>query len=374
MFIYDRPQTAKRHGNIKKLFEQLVDCSTKDSVFYNTDLEIDSQVITEIESINKVMSLIGQKKDTKSFSGFNLNEFHKSNALSIADVQNKLKTSIPEDQQMNFAKDIGLPFSLVLSVQKSINSTMLFFNEEFGMQFEIYKEVAEKYLLDGVKVSAKGFTEVRGYIRETEKGVTQVTDFFIFVHYKLKGKEVKHIISLFNPHTEEKSAKFVLDNFGTKTKMSECVMKQGGFHFGGTDKDVITLHEAISEAVVPTIEDIAGYGVHQDKKIIIFHNGIYDLSEGKFSENSDGSAFYFTSTGKGYHITDSSGNEIVDMYRHVAPAFHYGKTKSYDEIHSEIDNLYTDNSAHIAMMTACTLAGFSIYAESEERAPLIYIG
>jgi hypothetical protein len=103
---------------------------------------------------------------------------------------------------------------------------MLFFNEEFGMQFEIYKEVADKYLLDGVKVSAKGFTEVRGYIRETEKGVTQVTDFFIFVHYKLKGKEVKHIISLFNPHTEEKSSKFVLDNFGTKTKMSECVMKQ----------------------------------------------------------------------------------------------------------------------------------------------------
>lgn len=62
------------------------------------------------------------------------------------------------------------------------------------------------------------------------------------------------------------------------------------------------------------------------------------------------------------------------MYRHVAPVFHYGKTKTYDEIHSEIDPLYTDSSAHLAMMTACTLAGFSIYAEADERAPLIYIG
>lgn len=374
LFIYDRPQSIKRQTVIQKLFEKLIQCTIKDAIFFDKDQNIDKKVFVEIDSINDAIAILKQSQDTTSFSGFNLNEFQSANALSISEVQVKLKTSLVQDTVLNIVKSIGSPFSLVLSVQKSVNSAMLFFNEEFGLQFEIYRDVADKYSLDGVEAKPKNVTVAKGYYRETEKGVTKITDFLIFVHYRLQGKDVKYIVSLFNPTTEEKSKKFVFENNASKNKLAEAVMKQGGFHFSGTDKDVLTIHEAVSAVVVPTIEDIAGYWVHSDKKIVVFHNGIYDLNEGKFTENVDGSPFYFTSTGKGYHITDSNGNEIVEMYRHVAPQFHSGQSKSYEDIYNEIEPLYSDNSGDIALMTACTLAGYSLYAEAEERAPLIYIG
>lgn len=297
-----------------------------------------------------------------------------ANSVAISDVIQASWVPAAYDEVTNIAIWYGKPFQMMMSLLKSVDWVLKFFNEHFKIGFTLKTAGMESYMVHGVTGMMPGIIEYNGGygVESKQNGIIQITDFTIKVHYKyISDKDVSYVISLINK-SGKKAEHITWKNSVSETTVTEMIQKLGNFHFLTPKKEyIIKIHSMISSVEVPTITAIRHYGRSKFKwnDILILKNGVYDISRKRWFPKEDDSEFYFMEWTDGFVLRTHEGSPVSSIIWWMVSSNVSTAVNTADKFIEIFQPLYKDITGDMLVLTACCYLGYALYGE-DQNCPL----
>lgn len=384
VYRYSVAASESEHSSVKYVLEYLFKDHTIQDMYPKDGEDIskdDKETTVNPKDITGLTPVIYPKYESFGLSGANLHQ------ISVADETVKMKDLMKHfdtlqendiDEASNLHVVDGRVFMYVLRKLENMNQAMNFFNDTFKLEFQT-RDNSATIERAGIRINEFGTISAgsTGYISIDNKGVTkQITDFFIDVHYSIQTEEGRsYVVTITNEKRKEVARKIIWPNTASKNRLSEALQALGNFHFTGSDRDVPWLHTAIATKYPPIVKNIVGYGIHRDEWVIIFQNGVYDISGNIFSEkHEDEDGIYFSGDGRWFRIVDAVGNPIKDTVSIYVPKIKsQNADRTIPEIMKWLDGIYNDNTGRMLSIVAMSMLGYMLFCENQDTHPMIFI-
>lgn len=163
-------------------------------------------------------------------------------------------------------------------------------------------------------------------------------------------------------------------NTTSEQAVADFVQKFGPFHFLGTKDHVRKLHQMISSAEVPVIQAYTQYGKNDYKgnEIMLFPDGVYDITLKKFFPKDEETGIYFLGGNDGLMYSPNANASATPELKHI-PQYGVTAKRTMEDFIGFSKEVFADESAWIIWMTACSMAGYMLYADDGVKTPLYFL-
>lgn len=295
------------------------------------------------------------------------------NDINIGEVVEAMWTGDLYDLVLNIVPEIGKPYNYAVA-KMGIDNAHKFFNEKFNAEFELDDKAAARFLEEGEPINTPAFSLIGGwYSAEKQSGwEMRVTDFTIYVHYRLvKHQEITYFVS-FRKANGKRSRQIEWTNTVSEAKLAEILLKLWPYHFTGTKGHIQLIHQYITATNVPNITSIPKYGNVEMLwwRYFVLYDGVCDLENRTFYPKNENEKYYFVNSTDGFIVEGNSGNQSAAKF--IIPSFGNFWTNSFDEFMEITKSIYGDYSAEMILVFACWILGYSLY-QPNYKSPISFI-
>ena len=256
-----------------------------------------------------------------------------------------------------------------------INSAHRFFADKYNIEFASEEEAIDVVMSQWVIPASHVYQSWSslGY-DDADNKFKKLTDFIIYVHYKLlRWDQITYIVSIIGEHWQKHHIEW--KNFTSDSQLSAYVQWLWPFHISNWQNYYKTLHQYISIASVPIVNVINKFWVNPygKTKLITYADAVIDLETKKVYEEFDDSNVIFLDS-IGWVRIESPGWELLSetMGEKTPYLWDTSKRTTFDEMHAIMKSMFVNNSADMLMFTLCTWMWSLLYNDDID-APLFFV-
>jgi hypothetical protein len=112
----------------------------------------------------------------------------------------------------------------------------------------------------------------------------------------------------------------------------------------------------IASTEVPTVYVLnhLGRNTFMGSDIVIYDNGVFDISRKKFFSKSKKDDFYFLDGTDGFIVQDEVENNIAEVSHHLIPSVKSNEIYGYDDYLGIFKGMYKDYTGEFLVMACMT--------------------
>lgn len=375
VFHFPKPLHKASVIALGKILDQLYFANSRYFTFYNPD---DTKLITNTKvstsNIYIAWDWINNSRKIAVNDVKNIEAIEEAMLVDIDKTMSLLKRTEKVDYALWIVIGYGWVVDFIIKVLRSIEAAYKFLTEHFGIKFMDNDDAMELYMNDWVLVTAEWIVmndEWMSILDEKGKA-TQLTDFQISVHYKMRRKSgINYIVSLVKRDAEIRHIEW--PTTFSDTKLCEYIASFWPYHIAASKKNVQILHTLISEALVPDITVLSKYGVNEYnwEKIIVYKDYIYCTETKATIPRTASNKFYFIDWINGVKVESKEWQDIDDMLKDKAPSMGLVTQKEYQDYHSVVKSVFTDTAWDLLLMTAATWVAHALFSP-EKQCPMFF--